>query len=131
MRRSAPLKRRSRADTRADRRARARFWGRVLERADYACLLAGDGPCGGALDAHHIIAKQTLKAHTSTLPVERQREAIWDPRNGVCVCRAHHHRLTGRYERLNKGELPAEAFEFAREWRIEHLLERELAGFRA
>lgn len=126
MKRSAPLKRRRRTVPKAERTARRRFYDQVLERDDYACLRRHEGGCSGPLDAHHIIAAQTLRAHTSTLPAERRIEATFDPRNGITVCRAHHHRLTVRADRLTRGEVPPDACDFAREWALGHALEREI-----
>ena len=129
LKRRTPLKRSTKRESKADAAARRRFYDAVLERDDYRCIRAGEGECTGALDAHHVISKQTLKAHASTAAnVTARRNLVWDPRNGVTVCRGHHAHLTVRADRLTAGEVPPEARDFAREHAITHLLERELDG---
>src|SRR5688500_7119207 len=96
----------------AERRARELFVRAVLAKG--TCVLRrADDPCGGPCDPHHIIPKQRLKAHSSTLSRQERMELVWDPRNGVPVCRHHHHQLSVGFRRLHHLKLPPEAVEFA------------------
>lgn len=84
--------------------------------------------CEGPLDAHHVIRAQTLRAHTSTLPEDEALRIVYDPRNGVLVCRRLHAPLTTKYAHLKARDLSACHFEFAFEHGLEWALERELHG---
>jgi HNH endonuclease len=111
----------------AERRAKDLFDRAVLAKGE--CVLA-DGRIdahGPLRDAHHIIRKQTLRAHASTMTEQDRMELLWDPRNGVPVCRKHHEQLTTAYRRLTRAQVPPEVWHFAEEHGLVHALERELA----
>lgn len=86
-------------------------------------------------DAHHVIAKQTLRKHAAAIAkreglgaadrVELRESLLWDPRNGVAVTRYVHDRHTKAVERIPRAALPGCAIEFAREQGLLWLIERD------
>lgn len=114
-----------------------RFNRQVLARAPRGkCILAtpelGD-TCtrGQRLQAHHVIPKAILRDRVAADWSEDEREALlWDPRNGVPVCRKHHHLLTIAFRALPPGRVPLVTMTFARDYGIEHLLEAEVPGLK-
>lgn len=109
--------------------ARRAFRAAVLP-AGAECIRAkwADHRCDGELDPHHVLRAATLRAHTSTLPDDEALAIIFDPRDGVPVCRGLHANLTVAYTRLHKAELPEHVLEFAAEHRLLHALEREVSS---
>lgn len=112
----------------AERRARDDFNAAVLARDDDCHLNPHRFGCGGRSDAHHIIPKQRLKAHTSTLPEEERWAIVYDPRIGIRVCRTAHTPLTNAAWRLTIAEVPEHAIEFAQEHGLGWAIELEVPG---
>lgn len=79
-----------------------------------AAAYAADVRC---LEAHHIIAQQQLKARGL-------HAHLWDVRNGLCLCRLHHQRVTDHHETIPRALLPAAVDDFAAEHHLEWLLHR-------
>lgn len=119
--RHAQLKRRRRAmPGTADERERFK-----LAVCSRPCPITDDGPHEGPLQAHHVIAQEVLRrlARAGTLDDRQLAAILWDPRNGLSVCRRHHDRHTLAASRIPAGALDAEHRAFA----AEHGLERYLA----
>lgn len=71
--------------------------------------------CGHrCMDAHHLIAKQSLKAMARTLRIDH-RPLIADPRNGIPLCRLCHDTHEAGVRRLKRHLIPDVAWRFARE----------------
>jgi hypothetical protein len=70
----------------------------------------------GIRQAHHIIPKRYLQG------VDERK---WDSRNAMGLCQYHHMRHEGYAQRVPRALLGEEVFEFAREWNLEWLLDRE------
>lgn len=70
------------------------------------------------LEGHHVLSKRHLK-------LNGRRDALWDIRNGICLCRYHHERHEKWRQRVPRNLLPADAFEFAAELDLTWLLDRE------
>lgn len=85
------------------------------------------GKCDGPLEAHHIIPKQRIK-HLPRAKWEtaEKRVMLADPRNGVMLCRQHHHLLTVRSKLIPAELIRDETWEFAREYGLEWALDREI-----
>lgn len=71
-----------------------------------------------AIEAHHIVPQQDLKRWGL-------HARLWDPRNGIALCRLHHARHELAYQRVPRALLPAAAFEFAAEIGAEFVLDDE------
>lgn len=114
--------------TRTEKQARDLFTKAVLAKG--GCILdwVQGMPCNGECDAHHVIPKQRLRQLPYRSDLERI-EIVWDPRNGVPVCRAHHFALSVGAWRFTPDRLPPEVGEFARDHDIEWALEREVVGY--
>ena len=65
------------------------------------------------VQAHHVIEKQVVK---------RAGGDVWDKRNGIALCVRDHERHTSAYRRVPRYLVPAAAWEFARELRLERLI---------
>jgi hypothetical protein len=109
----------------AEKEARERFREEVL--STFRCFLKGvDGNCEGPSDAHHVIRAQLLRTHALTLTNEEKIALVWDPRNGVAVCRRHHDLIHGLNPRgVFREEVPESVERFARDNGLEHILDRE------
>ncbi len=59
-------------------------------------------------EGHHILAKRLLIA-------AGLEHLLWDPRNGMSLCRLHHHRHESWFQRVPRRLVPATAFDFAEE----------------
>jgi len=111
----------------AEKRAKEAYEETVLGRGN-GCVMAPESPCDGPLDAHHVLSKQFLKAHVSTLEEQAGLAIIWDPANGVKVCRKHHGLLTTKARRLTRAMVPQDVWDFAAANGLVWLLQRELDG---
>ena len=84
--------------------------------------------CGSLfnIEAHHVIAKQTIKrmARSEKWDWDREQETIWDFRNGIPVCVDCHQRHETAYRRISQSNVPPEAVEFADELGVGYLIER-------
>ncbi len=78
------------------------------------------------IEAHHIIAKQTIKktAKTEGWDWDREQEAIWDNRNGIPLCSECHQRHEVAFKRVSRSNVPDAAVEFAAELGLGHLIDR-------
>jgi hypothetical protein len=90
----------------------------VLHEFGGRCILADLHDCDGELDPAHIIPKQTLRK--LGLP----EVVVFDHRNGVAACRKAHRRNDTGLERFPRELLPPSAFEFAKQHKLEHLIEK-------
>jgi len=84
--------------------------------------------CGSLvnIEAHHIIAKQTIKrlAKTNDWIWEREQSCVWDCRNGLPLCAKCHQNHETAFERVNRSLLSEDALDFADELGLLHLIER-------
>lgn len=69
-----------------------------------------------AIEAHHIVPKQDLKRWGL-------HARLWDPRNGIALCRLHHARHELAYQRVPRRLLPPAAWQFAAEIGAEFVLD--------
>lgn len=101
-------------------------------RAKGGCLVVGLvdwGECDGPIEAHHLIPQQRIKhMPRSKVPTALKAAMLRDPRNGVPLCRKHHHMVTIKARFIPAELVPPEAIEFAWEYKIEWALEREVPG---
>ena len=125
MKRGGPLKRRSPKMSAIERRAKDLFSMAVLAKGK--CVM-DDYECSPIVDPHHIVPKQRLKNRPG-LTDQGRMELVWDPRNGVPLCRTHHSRVTVGFRRLAPSMVPTEALEFASEYDLGWALEQEVPGF--
>lgn len=110
-----------------ERELRLAFTTTVRAVAGGACLMAGRGPaCSGSLDAHHVTPKRALHRYARTLELDRESTAslLWDPNNGVAVCRRHHAEHETARRRIPRDLLPDRALAFARALELDYLIER-------
>lgn len=93
-----------------------RFRSGVLARSAWRCVLA-DETCDGRLEGHHIITQQRLRklAERGHLTGDL-REAIADTRNGIALCRSHHHRVERGSLSLSRDDLPEPIEAFAEDF---------------
>lgn len=124
LRRHTPLKLRRRR-TIGSREQRERFRRATLFRTE-CCPVVDDGPCEGPLEAHHVIPQQAIRkwARAAHVGSDVLADALWDPGNGLAVCRRHHDRHTRAVCRLPVSAIPATSLVFARALGLEHLLAR-------
>lgn len=94
---------------------RAECWARSLPGADR-------WRCDGPLDAHHLIPQRLLRRELSGDP--RLDAYLHDPRNGVPVCRQHHHVLETRALVVPRRFVPRRAAAFAEELGLVWALDR-------
>lgn len=95
------------------------------------------------MERHHVIPKQRLKkawrsarnyppgsiARESPLGKVTLTALLADERNLCDLCRRHHHRVTHGYDKLGLAQLPRGIADFAREFGIGWMLDRELRAF--
>ncbi len=88
------------------------------------CGVVDDGPHDGGLAAHHVISQQALRGLARQLgwDAETLAQVLWDPRNGLAVCRRHHDRHTLARRRLPLYLLGPAHGEFAVELGLDHLV---------
>jgi len=113
----APDPRPSRASDDASSAERLDFKVAVLA-LDGRCLVHADqADCAGPLQAHHVLTQQQLRkrGHAGRL---------WDPANGMTICKHAHDRHTLAAERIALDVVPERCKRFARELDLEYLLER-------
>lgn len=116
LKRGKQLRRRPwRTVAQGDRELRDAFTRAVLERAGYRCARAGAGGCAGQLDAHHVIPKAAIKAHARTKHWSSSvtRAVVWNPENGLCLCRRHHDLHERAIDRVPRDLIPSTAIAFA------------------
>lgn len=93
------------------------------------CVVRDDGKHQGPLQAHHVTSKEAIKSWYSRSKTLTPLDALlWDPRNGLTVCRRHHDRHTLARCRIPRRAVHAEAVAFARALGLEHLLDRYYRG---
>lgn len=71
-----------------------------------------------AIQAHHVVDKDYIRRRVSKDPA-----VVYDPRNGMPVCRRCHEKHTLAVKRLSIRLIPFPAWEFAREHNVEHRIE--------
>lgn len=76
------------------------------------------GPDLKTLEAHHITPARYLKGWGHD-------ELLWDPANGMCLCRYHHGRHETHMQRVPRHLVPDAAWAFAERLHMTWLLERE------
>ncbi len=110
-----------------DERAAARMWRQAVVRGPCVMCRASRPSKQIArdvgfdlrrLEGHHVLPKRQLK-------VCGRRDALWDARNGLCVCGWHHARHENHVQRIPRAVLPVDVFEFAAELDLSWLLDRE------
>lgn len=97
----------------------------AVTRGGRCTLHAPKSGCDGPLDAHHLIKKQRIRVHVSTLEEPERLRAMYDPRIGIPVCRRHHHELEHGFKPMFYEDLPQAAIEYARDWGLEWSLDRD------
>lgn len=84
--------------------------------------------CGSLsrIEAHHIIAKQTLTwvARERGYDPDRTQGLIWDARNGMALCATCHQRHETAFKRVPFAALPEASLTFARDNGLFYLIER-------
>jgi hypothetical protein len=95
--------------------AAAVFWHDTVI-GPHRCVMPGEH--FGPIQGHHVITKSRLKR-------EGLSDAVWDVRNGVPVCELHHAQHHAHRERLPRELLPAGVFEFAADYGLGWVLDRE------
>jgi hypothetical protein len=111
----------------AEREAKAHFRETVLSSPCLFAQTRHNHTCEGKLDAHHVCREQSLRTHFSTFG-DAKWERVHDPANGVALCRKAHIAVTPatRTTWILKHELPARVVDFAEDWGLGWLLEREV-----
>lgn len=122
------MKRRRKPLTAAEKKARLNFRINVLAMKGGCVMRRAYSPCDGPLDPHHLIPKQRLKAHALGLSEDERIELLWDPDNGVPVCRKHHELLTTAAERIRPSKVPHLAITFAGRHNLMWALWKECPG---
>jgi hypothetical protein len=80
------------------------------------CRRAG-ADCQMPLQAHHVVSQANLRKHG--------KEAhLWDTRNGMCLCYAHHRRHDAAVARIPFRLLHPWNIQFAVEHQLDYLLDR-------
>ncbi len=81
----------------------------MVLRLDRGCVFHDDPwDCRGPLQAHHVIRQQDLRKRG-------WHHLLWDPRNGVTLCRRAHEQHTSRFRPLPLFCLPERCVVFASE----------------
>lgn len=81
------------------------------------CLVESQGGCEPPLDAAHVVPAQTLRK----LGLDH---LVYDPLNGIALCRRHHTRHDGCVEKIPRHVLPARCFAWADAHGLTEALER-------
>lgn len=81
------------------------------------CLVGSQGGCEPPLDAAHVVPAQTLRK----LGLDH---LVYDPLNGVAICRRHHSRHDLCVEKIPRHVLPARCFAWASAHGLTEHLER-------
>lgn len=111
------------------------FKGEVMRLDQYRCIGASafgsNHDCEGAIQAHHAIRQQTLRAHISTLELTENeiQDWLWNSSVGVTLCATLHDAHTSRKEPVPFEWLPGRVVDFATDRQILHLLLREHPRF--
>ena len=120
LKRSSPLKRGATlAHSTLKRRARKRhdekqvqvFFETVLWRLELGGTARRPAPCRMCghvkpdMDPHHVLPKQWLAKVEKTLKLERG-SLMWDPDNGIALCRECHDRHELAHKRIPRWKLP-------------------------
>lgn len=115
-----------RAGVGGDRELRDAFTETVLREAGWRCARAKDGGCAGPLDPHHITPKDALKGHARARNAGQAATAalLWNPDNGLALCRRHHANHESGHDRVPRELLPERAIAFAAGVNMTRLLER-------
>jgi hypothetical protein len=121
----SPIKRRPKRMSTAEREAKAHFRETVLSSPCLFAQTRHNHDCDGPLDPHHVLRQSYLRTHFSTFG-DAKWERVHDPQNGVPLCRAAHDAITTRADWIMKHELPARVVDFAEDWGLGWLLEREV-----
>jgi hypothetical protein len=80
---------------------------------------------GTKLDAHHVVPKQKLKRICKSRRLDPVK-VVWDVRNRVWVCQQPcHAEHTNAKRRIPRSRLSAAAYEFAREYGVLYVIDRE------
>jgi hypothetical protein len=107
-----------------------RYWKFVVTRG--GCVMCKEFPLTTAerrgreldistIEGHHILAKRHLRVH-------HVDGRFWDIRNGLPLCRLHHHRHEWRMQPVPFRLLPDDALEFAGECDLLYVIENEYPG---
>ena len=86
------------------------------------CSGTGTHRCEGPLDAHHVVPRLALR---NAVEEGQRDEAIYDPRNGIPLCRRSHELVSVGAMKIAVDSLPEQVFRFAQDWDVTWLLERE------
>jgi hypothetical protein len=73
------------------------------------------------IEGHHVLAKRHLRVHGHA-------GRFWDTRNGLALCRLHHHRHEFRMQPVPFRLVPDDALEFAAELYLLYIIENEYPG---
>ncbi len=122
-------------ETRAGKEARHRFYEEVLSKGPcwFNSQMVDGNPCDGPMDPCHFLPKQRLKriAKDRNYDERETLAMVWDSRNGVPGCRAHHHKVDNGFLRFTWDELPIEthgfAFAWDLEWEVQQMFRKEYA----
>lgn len=113
------VKRGRKAETKAMKEARLRFYEGVLATSylyEDGCWFRGvvAHKCDGPIDPCHIIDKQGLKHLTGAL--SKPEAMIYDVRNGVPGCRHIHNMFDNFQLRIYQDDLPRSVMYFVTDW---------------
>ena len=117
-------------------------WRKAVTNVGY-CAVCGVGPRAPeqgkrrfvVLDPHHVIPQRYLRRYVASIKWadEREKETkaktmllalLYDPRNGICICRDCHEAHETAVRRIPREAVPLRALQFAREIDREWYIER-------
>lgn len=81
-------------------------------------------------DAHHILPARYIRRYVRSLQLPAEdaakllRSLLYDHRNGLCLCRRCHDKHETGHTRVPRSLLPVKALQFARELRLDYVIER-------
>lgn len=81
-------------------------------------------------DAHHIVPARYIRRYVRSLRLDAPEAAkllarlLYDPRNGLCLCRRDHDKHETGYTRVPRELIPSKAFQFARELKLDYVIDR-------
>jgi len=76
------------------------------------CAVVDDGPCEGELQSHHVVSQQWLRKRFAEFGPVGLALMLWEPANGMPLCRRHHDRHTLATRRVPLSALTPEHCEF-------------------
>lgn len=112
-----PVSSKKRKPTPAEREARE-AWKPTVLRLDRGCVFHDDPfDCRGPLQAHHVLSQGALRKRG-------WHHLLWDPDNGMTLCRHAHEQHTTRFRPLPLDCLPERCLLFATRLGMVHYLAR-------